>query len=194
MATATRSQPTKMTAAEFLALPYDPEKLPHAQLIDGVVIVNPPITRHQRIVLELARLLQNHVIDHPGSGEAGIEIATPIDEHNVYAPDLWWVPDEQVLARDATGFDQDHPPALVAEVRSPATWRYDVGTKKDHYEAAGVTELWLIDTDADTVLVFRRSRPNAPTFDVTLALRAGDTLTTPLIADLAIEVAALFDR
>ena len=49
-------------------------------------------------------------------------------------------------------------PDLAVEVRSPSTWRYDVGAKKDGYERHGLPELWLVDTEARSVLVYRRAR------------------------------------
>jgi Uma2 family endonuclease len=46
---------------------------------------------------------------------------------------------------------------------------HDVGVKKRVYEDGGLPELWLVDDAAETVLVYRRSRRDAPTFDVALA-------------------------
>ncbi|MCA1846431.1 MAG: Uma2 family endonuclease [Actinobacteria bacterium] len=81
----------------------------------------------------------------------------------------------------------------AVEVRSPSTWRYDVGTKKRVYEATGLPELWLVDTDADTVLVYRQSSPDASTFDVDLEFGAGEQRSTPLLPGLEIG-SELFDR
>ncbi len=80
------------------------------------------------------------------------------------------------------------------EVRSPSTWRYDVGAKKATYERLGLAELWLVDTAADEVLVFRRSSPATTAFDVALELGAGESLTTPLFPGFTLELAELFDR
>ena len=52
-------------------------------------------------------------------------------------------------------------PDLAIEIRSPSTWRYDIGAKKSVYEREGLPELWLVDGDANVVLVFRRSAPGA---------------------------------
>lgn len=178
-----------MTADEFFALPGE---LPHAQLINGELVVNSPAARHQRIILWLSYQFLRHAEDHPGLGELGTEIDTPLDTFNVYRPDLWWVPESQRLAGTDNRFTT--PPPLVVEVRSPSTWRYDVGTKLRTYEASGVAEVWLVDTAADVVLVYRRSTPTAAHFDVELELTATDTLTTPLIPGWAVDLAALFAR
>lgn len=185
------AQPSKITADEFFALPDD-ELLSRTQLIDGELVVTTPNARHQRIIFWLAHLHLRFSEDHPGAGELGAVIDTPIDEHNVFIPDLWWMPAERRLASHESRFGT--PPPLVVEVRSPSTWRFDVGTKLRHYEKAGVAEVWLIDTAADAVMVFRRSRVDSAEFDVSLELGRGDELATPLIPGWTIDLAELFDR
>lgn len=178
-----------MTADEFFALPGE---LPNAQLINGELVLNSPAARHQRIILWLSHLFLRHAEEHPGLGELGTEIDTPMDRFNVYKPDLWWVPEDQRLASHDNRFAT--PPPLVVEVRSPSTWRYDVGTKLRTYDSVGVSEVWLVDTAADVVLVYRRNEPTSASFDVELELGAGDVLTTPLIPGWEIDLAGLFAR
>lgn len=80
-------------------------------------------------------------------------------------------------------------PDLAAEVRSPSTWRFDVGVKKAGYERHGVQELWLVDTVARTVLVYRRSSTGCAAFDVALELAEDERLTCPLLPEFALAVA-----
>lgn len=181
--------PLKMTADEFFALPGE---LPHAQLINGELVVNSPAARHQRSILWLSYLFLRFTEAHDGVGELGMEIDTPIDRWNVYKPDLWWVPETRRLAGTDNRFDD--PPPLVVEVRSPSTWRYDIGTKLRNYEASGVAEVWLIDTAADVVLVYRRATTDSAHFDIELELTASETLSTPLIPGWDIDLAGLFAR
>ena len=84
------------------------------------------------------------------------------------------------------------PPDLAIEVRSPSTWRFDVGVKKARYEAAGLPELWLVDHVADSVLVYRRSAPAAQEFDVALEVGRGEALTSPQLPGFELELDALF--
>jgi Uma2 family endonuclease len=81
-----------------------------------------------------------------------------LTEHDHYGLDV-------VVARaDAPLDDRGYlaePPLLCVEIRSPSTWRYDIGRKKSVYEAEGVAEVWLVDDVAEVVLVFRRSTPTA---------------------------------
>ena len=89
--------------------------------------------------------------------------------------------------------DRPYPvPDVAVEVRSPSTWRFDVGAKKANYESHGVAELWLVDTAADVVLVFRRSTAKAPHFDVSLELTASDTLSSPLLPGFSLPVGEIF--
>ncbi|MGH9222582.1 MAG: Uma2 family endonuclease [Acidimicrobiales bacterium] len=170
----------RMTADEFLALPPEP----NTQLIDGNVVVSDPALRHQRIVAYLYGSFFVWAQASPGKGEPGLGFNYQIDDHNVFIPDVWFFSE----ARRPVGNIPflDGVPDLVVEVRSPSTWRYDIGVKKDGYRRRGVAELWLVDTKADRVLVFRG--------DEELALSGGDQLTTPLMPGLAINLTDLFDR
>ena len=62
-----------------------------------------------------------------------------------------------------------------------------------NYERHGVAELWLVDTAADVLLVFRRSDPKVATFDVSLELTAADVLASPLLPGFALAVSEVFD-
>jgi len=179
----------RLTADEYFALDL-PER--HTQLINGEIVVTEASLRHSRIVGWLYREIARWCDEATGHGEAGLPANVHLDDVNVYAPDVWWVREERRPRRDATRIVG--PPDLAVEVRSPSTWRYDLGTKKRVYEAAGLRELWLVDTNADVVLVFRRSSTEPPVFDVELELGAADSLTTPLLPGLSIDVAELFDR
>jgi hypothetical protein len=66
-------------------------------------------------------------------------------------------------------------------------------TKKSVYERERLPELWLVDSDASVVLVFRRSTTQAPTFDLALELDRAATLASPLLPDFALGVGALFE-
>ncbi len=179
----------RLTADEFFALPGE---LKHTELIDGELVVDTPSMRHQNIVLWIAHQLLSFSEEHSGLGRPGLEVAAPIDDTSVFRPDVWWTTLEHFPAMDANR--HPGPPDLVIEVRSPTTWGYDLGTKKQGYEAIGVPELWLVDPVGERVLVFRRSSPDMATFDVAVEVGEGETLTTPVIAGFGLDVTALFDR
>lgn len=177
----------RLTVDEFFALPGEQR---HTQLIDGEIVVNAPSPRHQRLILWLAYELETFSRAHREIGEPGLEQDLPVGQHDVYLPDVWWAsPGRGPGPQRFEGM-----PDLAIEVGSPSTWRYDIGTKKDGYEAAGLGELWLVDTVHDRVIVHRRSSPDEPTFDVTFEVVAGDELTSPLLPGLILDVGELFNR
>ncbi len=153
--------------------------------------MNEPKSRHDRIGFRIARRLADWV-DGPGSGEAAVHRAWTSAGDNYFVPDAWWVRDDHVQADDVSLAPRY--PDLVVEVRSPSTWRYDLGPKRHAYEVGGVSELWLVDTASDTVIVNRRSSPGAPTFDVVEELGSGEVLGSPLLPGFSLPVDELFGR
>jgi Uma2 family endonuclease len=178
----------RLTSEEYLARPEDH----FTQLIDGEIVVTEPTLRHQAIVLFIVRRLADWVEAGSGRGQAGIPVNVILDKANVFGPDVWWVAEEH---RPAPGDDNiEGPPDLAVEVRSPSTWRYDVGTKKATYERHGLPELWLVDTKSESVLVYRRSSPSSPELDVALKLVASEALTSPALPGFSLPVAEVFAR
>jgi len=179
----------QMTASEFLALPW--EQTRWQQLIDGEVIVTDPSRMHNGSQGEVFLALKQWSREAAGRGWVGFPLDVEIDDRNIYKPDVLWYREGRVPGRD-----EPRPyrvPDLVVEVRSPSTWRFDIGRKKDDYERHGVSELWLVDTAADVVIVFRRSRPDGPAFDISLDFSSGETLTSPLLPGFALAVDEIFE-
>jgi Uma2 family endonuclease len=180
---------TLLTADEYIATGETRQRW--TQLINGEVIVNSPTIRHQKIVRFIEFALESWTRLQPGRGMSLGQVDAKIDASNVLAPDVVWASEGRI---PADGTHLDFVPELVVEVRSPSTWRNDTTVKFQKYEAAGVNELWMVDTASNTVFVYRRSAPSSNTFDVALALESGDTLTSQLLEDFAIDVTTLFDR
>lgn len=178
-----------MTAAKFLDLPV-PERGRPWNLVNGEVVVNEPNRLHNQILEELQFRLAAWSRAEPGRGKVAVPLDVKVDDRNVFAPDLLWYAQGRAPARD------DQPPYpmpdIALEVRSPATWRYDVGEKKAGYERHELPELWLVDTAAEVVLVFRRSSADAPTFDVALELEGSQKLVSPLLPGFGPAVKGLF--
>ena len=178
-----------MTAEEFIALPV-PERGRPWNLVEGEVVVNHPTWWHGQVQVRLVLAIDAWMRAGPDRGDVSIPVDVDIDDRNVYAPDVLWYAEGRAPAR------HDKPPAampdLAVEVRSPSTWRYDIGAKKSGYEREGLPELWLVDTAADEVLVFRRSAVDAPSFDVSLQLGCGDALASPLLPRFALALSELF--
>jgi Uma2 family endonuclease len=176
----------RMTVAEYLEQD-DPRK---TNLVDGEVVVTDPLPRHQRTLFELVLALGSWCRAEDGRGEATLPIDVALDEHNCFSPDVLWYREGRGPGR--ADFRPQPLPDIAVEIRSPSTWRYDIGAKKARYEQHGLPELWLVDTAADVVLVFRRSSPKAAEFDVSLELSRGDSLTSPLLPGFAFPLDDLF--
>lgn len=177
------SMPTaqrKLTFPELVALPGDPRR----ELIDGEVHVSPsPSLRHQDIVLRLGSILRDHAVGH-------VYIA-PVDV--VLAADQVLQPDIVFVARDGVaelrGNHISGPPDLVVEVVSDS--RMDRVRKRDLYERHGVPEYWVVDAEADRVEIHRLTGAG---YGKPQILDGDDTLTTPALPGLRVDLAAVFER
>jgi len=179
-----------MTAEQYLARPYDPRERGW-ELIGGQLIdMHDPLLPHELVRMAILDALRSWSRAEPGGGLAIGSIDVGIGPHDVYGPDILWYRGDRVPGPD---HGRPYPvPDLAVEIRSPSTWRYDIGTKKAGYERADLAELWLVDTAADEVLAFRRSRPDAPEFDVALELTRDDALTSPLLPGFSLPVGTIF--
>ncbi|MGI8749906.1 MAG: Uma2 family endonuclease [Thermoleophilaceae bacterium] len=180
----------RMTAQEFLALPEPASGRPRLSLVEGELVVNEPTPLHSFVDDDLAFALSVWARAKPGRGRVLRPIDVLLDERNVFGPDILWYSEGRAPARH--GQPPSPMPDLVVEIRSPSTWRYDIGAKKAAYERHGLPELWLVDTAAEAVLVFRRSQPRALSFDVVLELGRNGMLESPLLVGFALGVGALF--
>jgi Uma2 family endonuclease len=166
---------TLLSADEYIAT--GDKRSRWTELINGEVIVNNPTIRRQEVVGHIYVELRMWMRAKPGRGRSPAQLDVRFDHDNVLAPDVLWVAEGRM---PADGTHLDFAPELVVEVRSPSTWRYDTTIKFRIYERAGVAEVWLVDTAAHTVLVYRRSSPpNSPIFDVALELAVGEHSRLP---------------
>ena len=179
--TTTPSPVGRVSVEEFLAGDWPAG----SWLVDGEVVVNDPGFQHQEVVARILRALAAWCDAAPDRGRAGFGGNWIFDPYTLLKPDVWW------SAVIPTGNHSDTPPDLAVEVRSPTTWRYDVGKKRQIYGDAGVAELWLVDPPAQSILVWRRP-PGMTTFDAVAERAIGDDLTTPLLPGFQLSVDKLF--
>ena len=185
--TAMPAAPT-MTAREFADLRRGPRGWAWS-LVEGELVVNEPAPGHQRLVLRIANALSTWIDLGPGRGTVYLPIDVFVDDRNVYAPDVLWYREGRDPAETDGPFAM---PELAVEVRSPSTWRHDLGAKKAGYQRAGLPELWLVDDQASEVLVLRRSRQDGPAFDVSVKLGRGEALRSPLLPGFELPLERLF--
>jgi Uma2 family endonuclease len=180
---------SRITAERYYELTVEGDR---KQLVDGRIVVNEPKTIHALLQMRISVALGGWVDGGERRGMALLPTDIRMDDFNVYGPDVLWFRQERIPA-DMHAYP-DHVPDLVVEIRSPGTWRYDVGAKKRVYEGGGLPELWLVDDRSQSVLVYRRTRPHAPTFDVALELGRDDTLDSPLLPGFGLALDELFRR
>ena len=177
----------RMTVEDYYAISVEGDR---KQLVDGRIVVNNPRLTHGRLHTRLIVALSTWIEGGSGRGMVLPPIDVRMDDHNLFGPDLNWLSDANLPEPD-----EEFPgrtPDICVEIRSPSTWRYDVGAKKDAYERGGLPELWLVDNRARAVYVHRRSRPDAPAFDVSIELHEGGELTSPQLPGFTLQLERLF--
>jgi Uma2 family endonuclease len=176
----------RMTVDEYYALPVEGDR--RTQLVGGQIVVDEPRPLHGVLQARITAALQSWIDDAPRRGLVILPTDVVMTQHDVYGPDISWVAQRHVP--DDLTKRLSRVPDLCVEVRSPSTWRYDVGRKKSVYEAGGLPELWLV--DYKTVLVYRRSVPEGSGFDIALELTHGDRLASPQLPGFELDLARLF--
>src|SRR5262249_15309273 len=154
------------------------------EIIGGAHFVTAsPVRRHQRILLNLAYLIQTYLADHP----VGELILGPFDvvlsDTDVVVPDAVYVS----RARSPLITEKNLPaaPDIAIEILSPSTRSRDERLKRDLYERVGVKEYWLVDPMSDTVQVCRRTDAG---FAEPPRYSPGSTFTTPFLPGFEVSV------
>jgi len=147
-------QPTKVhhSYETYCELPDDGNRY---EVIEGELYVSPaPTRRHQ----ELSKRLEYHLYRWAEvEGRRGEVFYAPFDvilaDDTVLQPDLIYVREERRDRFSERGLEG--APDLVVEILSPSTRARDRGLKRETYARHGVSELWLVDPEANAVEVFR---------------------------------------
>lgn len=173
----------RFTREDFLRLPECSPGF-RFELVDGeLVTMNDPLPLHQVVVGALHAELRAWCRGASDRGLVLLSIDTEVGPDTIVGPDLQWFAAERILPDLA---ERPWPAGdLVVEVASPSTARYDAGTKLARYLAAGTQEVWLVDPDPAQVRVVGPSGERR--------LGAGDLLTSALLPDFGLPVAALRD-
>lgn len=164
---------TQVTFAEYAALPESNQII---ELIDGEIVVNPPLDVHQKILWQIVAALMPLL----KKGEARFApTSLYLDDRHSFEPDLFWVSEtNDRCALGADGRFWHGAPDLVVEILSPSTAYHNRGIKFELYEQYGVREYWLVDPEAQFVEVYRRG---AERFERIGVYKADQTFTSTVL-------------
>lgn len=179
----------KKTVADFMALGEGP---PFAELIHGEIIMAPsPFRSHQSAILEIAFQVRRHLETHP----VGKCYIAPFDVHFsetiVLCPDLSFFSNERLCHLSDRG--AEGAPDLVVEVLSPSTARRDRKDKREIYTEFGVRELWLVNTELETIEVFDLAKqPDQPV--AVMENGTHPSIRTPILPEFTLALADVFRK
>ena len=129
------------TFSEFLELIPEDQK---ADLLDGVIFMaSPENTEHNDLISWLNALLRPFVEERRLGRLTINKVAYRLSDRTAPEPDLGFVAAGR-LDRIKSGY-VDGPPDLAVEIVSPDSVERDYENKRRRYEAAGVSEYWIID-------------------------------------------------
>ncbi len=183
----------RYTLEEFWALP-EPEDRSHYELIEGVLhIVPPPANPHGKIIANLNRSLLGFLIktENPGNVYHPREAIYIEEVWGTYLePDMMFVSAEleERMGERRTSAE------IVFECLSESTGVYDRTTKADTYLALGVKELWLIDSDNETVEVRNADIQEEVLFWQKRRYSKGETAESKIFADWKVSVSEVFAK
>lgn len=179
-------EPIRLTYQDYCALPDDGRRY---QILDGAAVSSPtPFLVHQRVLLNLAMGLREH-IRRLGLGEA---VHGPIDvllsEHDIVVPDLVYVSSaRKAIIEEAY---VNGAPDLIVEVLSPTTVDRDLRDKRNIYARCGVDWYWIVDPDGGTLLELQRVDA---AYAETARVAKGAVFSPRLFAGWTVEMKALWE-
>jgi Uma2 family endonuclease len=173
-----------LTAEEFDNYPFEEDK--RYELDEGELIeMTRPAYRHNRVLKNLQFELESFLRRAP--------IGELLISENLYAlaPLTRRAPDVAVILGDRQRELEGAKvipiiPEVVAEVLSPSEKPHKIHRKLKQYFAAGVKEVWLIDTEDRTVEVW--TGPSLPDHDFS----GSEVLESPLLPGFALPLEDLF--
>ena len=143
------------TYDDYLRLPDDGRRY---EIIEGVLYVaNAPSFDHQYAVTKVSSRLEQHVAEY----DLGYVLSAPFEIHlskrsRPVQPDVFFVASERWPAAAGSQIFEGAPD-LIVEVLSPSSYRRDTNIKFTAYEAAGVREYWIVNTNARLVQLYTLS-------------------------------------
>jgi Uma2 family endonuclease len=177
----------KLTYEDYLGLPDDAKRY---EILDGELCVSPaPFIRHQRIVREIVFQLGQYFHARGGGEVFQAPADVVLARDSIVQPDVFVV----TAARSAIVREKNvqGAPDVVVEVISEGSRKTDEVVKWKLYERYGVDEYWVVDSEIDTIKIYRRT-DGAFTRVAEITTATGGAITTPILPGFSLDVAAVF--
>ncbi len=144
-----------LTIEDLYALPENNKKY---ELQAGLLVSEPlPGTRHGHVAAHIAALLDAHVrrgrLGVVLTNDSGFVLSRSPD--TVRGPDVSFVSRQRFEAVEDTTKAFPGAPDLAVEVLSPTNTPAGIHAKVADYLAAGTRSVWVIDSQAETVVTYR---------------------------------------
>ena len=176
----------KFTVKDYMSTPEGTRY----QLLDGEMILAPsPTSRHQTVSTQLFSALREYVREHALGRVWYAPLDVVLSNHDVAQPDILFV--SNARSGIVTEANIQGAPDLVVEILSPGTADYDQGYKMALYGRHGVREYWVVDPGIETVEVLTLGQEG---LEPHRTYRSGETLASPLLDGLALELGAIFSQ
>ena len=178
-----------LTVADLDAFPEDDGN--RYELIGGELFVSrAPGTPHQRVLhnlqLEFGLYLKAQPIGIlvPGTGVI-------FSNYDAVIPDLLFVRNER-WKEVTTGEKVTSAPDIVVEILSAGSEnrRRDLSVKRKLYAKYGVAEYWIVDSENQSVLIFRLREQS---LEEVATLSGDDELSSPILPGFQLNVSAIFN-
>jgi len=149
----TLAQEKLVTGEELLAM----GDVGPCELIDGrIVPLSPTSGEHGRLefnlAFELGKFTRENDLGWTLSGEVGIFIRRNPDR--IRGADVAFISRARAPQGPPKGF-LEYAPELIAEIVSPSDRWQDIRAKLDDYFAIDVQQVWIVEPDTRSVLVYR---------------------------------------
>lgn len=160
------------------------------ETVDGVIAARSP--RHQRILLRLAVPLATLVDER----KAGLVYVAPVDvvveqsPRRVCRPDLFYVSQARMLGDEEPEGALDVGPDLIVEVFSHGETRRAFAATLTDYTRIGVSEVWLVSPQSETIEVLRATPEGYETAGLN---GSGDTAASEVLPGYAVALDSIFD-